>query len=505
MVEPGAGTKLTGTGVGKPGLVCVIGAGIAGLVTAKVLLESGFEVAILEKSSEIGGVWARSNVYPELRANNSHYTYRFSDFAYPLGTDEFPTAAQVLAYLNAYVDQFGLRSRIGLGAAVELVTRSASGPGFEVTVRREHPETRHFDFVAVCNGVFSEPCLPAIEGADQFTGEILHSSQIRATAQLQDKRVVVVGAAKSGLDCATLAARYAKQATLLFRRAHWMMPRHLPNGKRGEEVFFNRMIAGFTVYHRQSRFNRWFHRWGAPLVKGFWRLQGHLLLSQARVPRNMIPTTPLPSGLSFAGAGTDFFDALHAGKLVARSGIIQRFTGGDTFEVQYTDGTTEQATADLIILATGWRQPLSFLSQEILAAVRPAQHFRLYRRIIPPPLPGIGFVGYASSTACQLTSELAAHWLAEYFLGRVPLPSVAEMEAEVDRVQQWTSTALVGRDQGFFIGGYLFQYLDELLEDMGLPRRRLKTWFREQVAPLAPERWEAVGAERRARRTGDRR
>jgi len=495
-----SGSELTG---GESPVVCVIGAGIAGLVTAKVLLESGFEVVVLEKSAEIGGVWARSQVYPELRANNSHFTYRFSDFAYPAGTDEFPTAGQVWAYLNAYTDHFDVRSRIQLGATVEMVARSARGQGFDVTVRREHQETRHFDFVAVCNGVFSEPSLPAIEGADLFTGEILHSSQLRSIEQLQGKRVVVVGAAKSGLDCATLAARYARQATLLFRRAHWMMPRHLPNGKRGESLF-NRAMASLTVYHRQSRVHRWFHRLGSPLVRGFWKLQGHLLLSQARVPRNMIPAAPLPGGLAFAGAGTDFFDALHEGKLVARGGFIQRFTGGDSFAVQYSDSTTGQLAADLIILATGWRQPLDFLSAEIQAAVRPAKYFRLYRRIVPPSIPGIGFVGYASSTACQLTSELSAHWLADYFLGRITLPSVAEMDAEVDRVQQWTSSALFQRDEGYFIGGYIFQYLDELLEDMGLPRRRLKSWFREQVAPLAPELWESVGTERRAAaRRGD--
>jgi cation diffusion facilitator CzcD-associated flavoprotein CzcO len=47
--------------------VCVLGAGIAGLVTAKVLRDDGFEVIVLEKLPTIGGVWAPSRTYPGLR------------------------------------------------------------------------------------------------------------------------------------------------------------------------------------------------------------------------------------------------------------------------------------------------------------------------------------------------------------------------------------------------------------------------------------------------------
>ncbi|QIS22204.1 FAD-dependent oxidoreductase [Nocardia terpenica] len=38
--------------------VVVIGAGIAGLVTAKVLRDDGFDVTVVEREATIGGVWA---------------------------------------------------------------------------------------------------------------------------------------------------------------------------------------------------------------------------------------------------------------------------------------------------------------------------------------------------------------------------------------------------------------------------------------------------------------
>src|SRR5215204_3492975 len=82
--------------------VCVIGAGIAGLVTAKVLRDDGFDVRVFERLPTIGGVWAPSRTYPGLRANNSRESYAFCDFEYPGTADDFPTAEQVREYLNAY-------------------------------------------------------------------------------------------------------------------------------------------------------------------------------------------------------------------------------------------------------------------------------------------------------------------------------------------------------------------------------------------------------------------
>lgn len=59
--------------------VAVIGAGIAGLVTAKTLVQDGFEVCVLEKDADVGGTWAPSRTYPGLRTNNTLQTYELSD------------------------------------------------------------------------------------------------------------------------------------------------------------------------------------------------------------------------------------------------------------------------------------------------------------------------------------------------------------------------------------------------------------------------------------------
>lgn len=62
---------------------CVVGAGVSGLATAKVLLADGFDVDLLEKKSGLGGTWHPSRTYPGLRTNDPKELYRFSDFPYP--------------------------------------------------------------------------------------------------------------------------------------------------------------------------------------------------------------------------------------------------------------------------------------------------------------------------------------------------------------------------------------------------------------------------------------
>ena len=49
--------------------VGIIGTGPAGLITAHVLLQDGFEVQLLTEDRSPGGVWARHRVYPSMEIN----------------------------------------------------------------------------------------------------------------------------------------------------------------------------------------------------------------------------------------------------------------------------------------------------------------------------------------------------------------------------------------------------------------------------------------------------
>src|SRR2546425_4101017 len=186
-------------------LVCVIGAGISGLVTAKVLAGDGFDVVVFEKEPVLGGVWGASRTYPGLRTNNPRDTYAFSDHPFPRTVADFPSAPEMRAYLQSYAGRFGLVARIRFGT--EVVKVAQHGPIWKVTVRSPQlEETLDFEFVVVCNGVFCEPSIPCVEGMDGFAGRVVHSTRLTDPELVRDKRVVVVGGGKSALDCAAWAA-----------------------------------------------------------------------------------------------------------------------------------------------------------------------------------------------------------------------------------------------------------------------------------------------------------
>jgi len=484
--------------------VCVVGAGIAGLVSAKVLREDGFEVIVFEKESSIGGVWAASRTYPGLRANNPRETYAFSDFPYPQTADDYPTAEQVRAYLESYADHFGLRPHIRLATEVVSIAHNSAGSGshsrFQVTVRSmdgsQAPQTLHFDFVVVCNGVFSQPYIPEIEGQALFAGQLLHSSQIPDPQVVAGKRVVVVGAGKSALDCATWAAEHAQTSTLVFRAPHWMVPRYFPGGIRLDRLMMTRFSELFVRYHRPSRLETWLHGSGKPLTRLWWRGQSRILPRLLNMPPEFVPATPMPAGFENAGVASEFFAALQQGKLTPKRAQIASFTGATTVALD----TGEQIEADVVIFATGWRQSVRFLDPELHRRVFKDGQFHLYRHILPPDEPQLGFVGYASSLACQLTSEMGAHWLSQHFRGELALPSGAEMEDEIARVQQWTSEIFPARKEGYFVGQYLAHYVDDLVRDMGLRTSRTGNVLAEYFMPFWPQRYRGVAEERRRAR-----
>lgn len=55
--------------------VAVIGAGIVGLVQAKILADDGFKVTIFTRDKAVGGTWNSDRIYPGLRTNRSESPY----------------------------------------------------------------------------------------------------------------------------------------------------------------------------------------------------------------------------------------------------------------------------------------------------------------------------------------------------------------------------------------------------------------------------------------------
>ncbi len=196
--------------------VAVIGAGAAGLVSAAILLQNGFEVTVYEKSSNVGGVWnyAESNaMYESLRTNLPKEIMAFSiDDPFTDADLEscdphsFLTHSEVQRYLERYAHTYNLRHHIKFSHSVEHVYKQVGSHMWTIEVSDGTNVTTHcYDAVIVCNGHFNVPYTPEDTPgfAEYFCGESFHSRQYDEVKEtLSGKNVLVVGSMSSGTDMA---------------------------------------------------------------------------------------------------------------------------------------------------------------------------------------------------------------------------------------------------------------------------------------------------------------
>lgn len=149
----------------------------------------------------------------------------------------------------------------------------------------------------ICNGVFSVPRLPQIDGIQRFAGPVLHSSQIRKPDVLRGQRVVVVGAGKSALDCASFAAKEGTSSTLVFRSPHWMLPRYIGRVRVDRFAFLRVSVAPYyPPYHAVGRTERALRAVAAPLLWLGRKAASRLVVRLSGMPAVMVPDYPHVAG-----------------------------------------------------------------------------------------------------------------------------------------------------------------------------------------------------------------
>lgn len=284
--------------------VVVIGAGQSGLAAAYELRRRGLAPAVLEASDRPVGSWP--GYYDSLTLFSPARHSALPGLGFPGDPEHYPHRDEVIAYLESYAA--GLDADIRTRTRVEAVV--ADGPGF--VVRTESGAEYAASGVVVAGG--SRPALPALPGADGFTGELLHVADYRSPKPYADKRVVVVGAGNSAVQIGYELADIASAVTLASRAP----VAFLPQRSRGQDVHHWSVTSGFDLLPPQ---------WLAAIVPG--RL------------------------VNDAGA---YRHALDIGRLERRP----MFTALDGPDVVWSDGSREPA--DAVLLATGYLPNVGFLA-----------------------------------------------------------------------------------------------------------------------------------------------
>jgi hypothetical protein len=205
--------------------VCVIGAGYTGNGLAYALKQARIPYDQLEATGRIGGNWSHG-VYDSTHLISSKKSTQYAELSMPDDYPAFPSAAQMLAYLEDHVDRFGLRDNLELNTEVMRVWPVDSNGMAGWYVQLGSGEVRRYRAVAVANGHYWERNVPIYPG--EFTGRQLHSKDYKRPEDFgAGPNVLVVGAGNSASDIAVEAAASFGSADLSMRRGYWFIPKSI--------------------------------------------------------------------------------------------------------------------------------------------------------------------------------------------------------------------------------------------------------------------------------------
>jgi putative flavoprotein involved in K+ transport len=186
--------------------VVVIGGGQAGLAMSRCLTDRSIDHVILERA-EVANSWITER-WDSLRLLTPNWMSRLPGFSYQGDDpDGYMTARDVAGYLDAYRRSFDAPVRTGI--AVVRVTHSHGGHVVETS---DGPWNCRA--VVIATGACSNPHVPAI--GDHLPSHIDQITPIayRNPDQVDDGRVLVVGASASGLQIADELAQAGREVTL---------------------------------------------------------------------------------------------------------------------------------------------------------------------------------------------------------------------------------------------------------------------------------------------------
>ena len=286
-----------GTTGSRPLDVLVVGAGQAGLAMAWYLARRGERFLLVDSSREIGTSWRSRWDSLKLFSPAQYDGLPGTDF--PAAPDTYPGKDDVADFLADYAE----RNAFPILTDTTVTRLARRSDGFSAHTSQGTITARQ---VVVATGAFQQPFVPALSRSFAATPQ-LHSSAFRRPSDLPPGRVLVVGAANSGLQIAADLLR--THAVTVAAGAH---PPAVPQRIAGRDLFWWLTRLGLMDKRPDS------------LLARRMRERGDLVVGTTR--------------RTLASEGVDF-----RSRLVEAAGGLARFAAGTSVQ------------PDAIVWATGYR------------------------------------------------------------------------------------------------------------------------------------------------------
>ena len=204
--------------------VLVIGAGMAGIAMGVQLLDAGYRFTIVDRQPDVGGTWY-CNTYPGVGVDTPSHFYSYSFAQWPHWSHYKPKGSEMLDYLAAVVDKYGLRRFIRFETTMTGATWNEADGTWSVHVTTADGRTETLTASALVNaqGVVHRPTLPDLDGIVDFRGQIAHTARWPQDIELAGKRVAVIGTGASGVQVVPAICDETEHVTVFMRSRHWVL------------------------------------------------------------------------------------------------------------------------------------------------------------------------------------------------------------------------------------------------------------------------------------------
>ena len=204
--------------------VIVIGAGVSGLCAAINLQMLGINFQVIERNSTVGGVWWE-NSYPGAGVDTPNHLYSYSFAPYDW-QKYFCLRDELHGYLEHVCDSFEVRDTIRFETTVERIEYQNQKQNWLVTLCLPDgsQEQTEANVVISAAGIFNPPVSPDIDGLEDWEGEQWHTARWPETADLQDKKVAIIGNGASCMQIGPEIQDEVESLTIFQKSVHWAAP-----------------------------------------------------------------------------------------------------------------------------------------------------------------------------------------------------------------------------------------------------------------------------------------
>ena len=333
--------------------ICIVGAGMSGILMAIKLIRSGrTNFTVFEKAKKVGGTW-RENRYPGVACDVASFSYCYKFEPNPNWTRRYSGGAEIQKYFEGVAKKYNLDQWIQFNTEVRKA-EYINGEWLVSTQSAEGEKITHFDIFVAATGPLHKKKYPEIPGMDDFKGAMFHTADWDDDYELSDKRAAVIGSGSSAVQLTGAIAELVKHFTVFQRTPQWVVTMSNP-------AYSDFTIKLKNTFPALGRMTRAFHLWmgeqlgKAALKDGLRRkfVQNSCewgLKLAIKDPELRAKTTPTDLALCRRMImSTNYFSTLKKDNVEVVTDAIECITETG---VKTVDGKEHEL--DLIVLATGF-------------------------------------------------------------------------------------------------------------------------------------------------------